>query len=161
MPQEIERKFLVTSAAYRDGAKGTLIRQGYLPGSAGSDPTTPIVRVRIAGAHAYLTVKGPNTGISRAEFEYEIPVGDAEQMLDAFCRPLLVEKIRYEVVHDGFVWEVDEFLGANKGLVVAEIELAHEQQAFDRPPWLGPEVSHDPRYFNNRLLTHPYKEWEP
>lgn len=141
MPQEIERKFLVTSAAYRDGAKGTLIRQGYLPGAAGSDP---IVRVRIAGAHAYLTVKGPNTGISRAEFEYEIPVGDAEQMLDAFCRPLLVEKIRYELVYGGFVWEVDEFLGANEGLVVAEIELAHEQQAFDRPPWLGPRSATTP-----------------
>ena len=98
-------------------------------------------------------------GITRTEFEYEIPFEDAKQMIDAFCRPLLIEKMRYTLTFAGSIWEVDEFFGDNAGLVVAEIELRDEAEPFVSPPWLGREVSDDPRYFNNNLLTHPFKEW--
>jgi adenylate cyclase len=155
MPKEIERKFLVTSPAYREGAHCVLFRQGYL--LSGNDR---VVRVRMCGEQAFLTIKGGTVGITRSEFEYAIPLVDAEQMLSLFCRPHLVEKYRYQVACAGSIWEVDEFLGDNEGLVVAEIELESEDEPFVRPPWLGREVSGDPRYYNNNLLKHPYREWK-
>ena len=152
MATEIERKFLVTGDAWKQGS-GVHYSQAYL--SRDKDRT---VRVRIAGDRAFITVKGATKGASRAEFEYEIPVADAEQMLRIALNPI-IQKIRREIEHEGSRWEVDEFLADNAGLVVAEIELESEDQAFSRPPWLGREVTHDPRYFNANLASHPYSEW--
>ncbi|MDH3702956.1 MAG: CYTH domain-containing protein [Alphaproteobacteria bacterium] len=154
MAQEIERKFLVTGQAWRTLAPGTLYRQGYL--SVAKECT---VRVRIAGEKGYMTVKGPTVGSSRAEFEYEIPVADADAMLDALCARPLIEKTRRRIPFEGLVWEVDEFAGDNEGLVVAEVELTDEAQKITLPDWVGEEVTHDPRYFNANLVTHPYKAW--
>jgi adenylate cyclase len=152
MPQEIERKFLVTGTAWRS-TTGTLYRQGYL-----NRDKARTVRVRVAGEQGFLTIKGVTTGASRAEFEYAIPVADAEQLL-ALCDGPLIEKVRHIVQVDSTCWEVDEFLGDNAGLVVAEVELQSEDQAFARPPWLGAEVTHDARYYNSNLATHPYRHW--
>ena len=116
------------------------------------------VRVRVAGEQAFLTLKGLTTGASRAEFEYEIPVADAEQLLK-LCDGPIVQKVRHAVVYQGFRWEVDEFLGENAGLVVAEVELQQEDQPFERPGWLGQEVTEDPRYFNSNLAANPYSAW--
>jgi adenylate cyclase len=154
MGQEIERKFLVRGAPWRTGA-GTLIRQGYLHNETGGT-----VRVRTKGVRAYLTIKGSTSGITRLEFEYEIPVEDAHQMLNELCQKPLIEKVRYEIQVGGFGWEVDEFLGENSGLVVAEIELEDENQEFPKPDWLGKEVSNDFRYQNANLVKHPYDRWD-
>lgn len=154
MPHEVERKFLVRSTAWRTGAVPILYRQGYLHNEA-----SHIVRVRVVEQNAFLTVKGMNDGITRLEFEYPIPLADATHMLDTFCRGEILEKHRYHVLHDGHTWEIDEFLGRNRGLVVAELELPEEHAPFTRPDWLGEEVSLDPRYYNNNLLTHPYSQW--
>jgi CYTH domain-containing protein len=153
MGREIERKFLVGDDSWRNSA-GTRIRQGYLHNE--SDGT---VRVRTKGGRAYLTIKGNTAGITRPEFEYEIPVRDADEILDAMCLKPLIEKVRYEVWAGGFKWEVDEFLGENGGLVVAEIELEDENQDFPKPDWLGEEVSDDFRYQNANLAKHPYSQW--
>jgi len=155
MSIEIERKFLVTGAAWKRGAQGVRFRQGYL-----STDTRRTVRVRTEGPRAVLTIKGPTVGVSRAEFEYEIPVDDANRMLDELCERPLIDKTRYRVEVDGAAWEVDEFHAENEGLVVAEIELTSADQAFVRPPWAGPEVSGDPRYFNANLIKHPYRTWD-
>jgi adenylate cyclase len=152
MALEIERKFLVTGTDWRQGM-GTRFRQGYL-----SRDKQRTVRVRLAGEQAFLTIKGPTRGATRSEFEYEIPVADAEAML-ALCDGPLVDKIRRVVVFEGMAWEVDEFLGDNAGLVVAEIELASEDQPFARPPWLGCEVTDDARYFNSNLAAFPFNRW--
>lgn len=152
MGLEIERKFLVSGEAWR-ATPGTRLRQGYL--NRDKDRT---VRVRIAGSEGFLTVKGRTTGTTRPEFEYPIPLADAEQLL-ALCDGPLVDKIRRVIVEQGSRWEVDEFLGENAGLVVAEIELLSEDQAFSKPDWLGPEVSDDARYFNSSLASHPYSKW--
>jgi CYTH domain-containing protein len=154
MATEIERKFLVRSHDWKTG-KGTRLAQGYLSREAGCT-----VRVRMAEDHAYLTIKGRPQGISRLEFEYEIPVAEAEQLLK-LCDGLVVEKTRFEVTYAGVMWEVDEFHGANAGLVVAEVELETEEQAFERPPWLGDEVTSDFRYANSALAKHPYSKWGP
>ena len=154
MAQEIERKFLVTGEAWRTLAAATLYRQGYL--SVAKEST---VRVRIAGEKGYLTVKGPSVGASRAEFEYEIPAADADAMLDTLCARPLIEKTRRKILFEGLVWDVDEFAGDNEGLVVAEVELTDEAQEVSLPDWVGEEVTHDPRYFNANLVTHPYKAW--
>jgi adenylate cyclase len=155
MPVEIERKFLVSSDGWRDGASGISIRQGYLLRDA--DRT---VRIRIAGESGFITVKGRRgeSGLARAEFEYAIPLEDAEEML-RLCLPPLIEKTRHVVLHAGSRWEVDEFYGDNAGLIVAELELPSEDAEFEKPPWLGMEVSDDPRYFNSRLALHPFKSW--
>ena len=153
MAIEIERKFLVTGDAWRQGA-GTLFRQGYL-----NRDKQRTVRVRIAGEQAFLTIKGVTQGATRAEFEYPVPLDDAEQLL-ALCDGPTVEKIRRVVLFEGFAWEVDEFLGHNAGLVVAEIELAAEDQMFARPAWVGREVTEDARYYNSSLATHPYCDWQ-
>ena len=152
MAVEIERKFLVRGDAWRMGP-GVLLCQGYL-----SRDKARTVRVRIAGDEAFLTIKGQSVGATRLEFEYPIPLDDAKALL-ALCDGPLVEKTRYHVVHEGTTWEVDAFAGANAGLVVAEVELQYEDQPFARPEWLGEEVTHDVRYFNSNLASHPYGGW--
>ena len=149
---EIERKFLVVGDAWRQ-APATAYAQGYL-----NRDKRRTVRVRIVEDAAWLTVKGASTGATRAEFEYAIPLADAQALL-ALCDGPLVRKRRRVVVHAGATWEIDEFEGDNAGLVVAEIELASEDQAFEPPPWLGAEVTHDPRYFNSNLAAAPYSTW--
>lgn len=151
---EIERKFLVRDDGWRQQAgDATRFSQGYLS----RDPART-VRVRIAGDRAFLTIKGATTGATRAEFEYALPVPDAQQLLALADGPV-VEKIRHLCVVDGLTWEVDEFLGANAGLVVAEIELQSEDQAFTRPAWVGDEVTGDERYVNANLAIRPYTAW--
>jgi len=155
MPTEIERKFLVVSEDYKKFGQRIVIRQGFL-----STEKERVVRVRVAGEKAYVTIKGISKGAVRAEFEYEIPGEDAQFMLDHLCRKPLIEKTRYKVYYEGFTWEVDEFYGDNEGLVVAEIELESEEQVFPKPEWLGEEVTSDPRYYNANLVKHPYREWK-
>jgi adenylate cyclase len=152
MGVEIERKFLVTGAGWRQ-APGVRVSQGYL-----NRDKHRTVRVRVAGEKAHLTIKGATEGASRAEFEYQIPVQDGAQLLQ-LCDGPLIEKIRRAIVCDGVTWEVDEFLGENAGLIVAEIELQSEDQVFARPAWLGEEVTADSRYFNANLATHPFSTW--
>ena len=154
MATEIERKFLVVDDTWSAGAVGTVFRQGYL-----STVKERTVRVRVAGDRAFLTIKGLTVGAVRSEFEYEIPVADANQMLDELCERPLIEKTRYEVVADGLTWEIDAFAGVNDGLIVAEVELDDEAQEIVLPAWVGEEVTHDPRYFNSNLIAHPFSEW--
>jgi adenylate cyclase len=154
MSVEIERKFLVTDDRWKSLASGVLLRQGYLSSNA-----ERIVRVRIEGDGAMLTIKGRSVGATRGEWEYPIPLSDAEQFLDSLCERPIIEKKRYRIAFEGMTWEVDEFMGDNAGLVVAEIELESEDQAFAKPDWVGAEVTHDARYFNSSLLKHPYSMW--
>jgi adenylate cyclase len=154
MGVEIERKFLPASDAWRGQGTPTLMRQGYLA----ADPVRT-VRVRIEGERAVLTIKGKSEGASRGEWEYPIPVADAEELLGQLCEGPLVEKVRHRIPQAQHVWEVDEFLGRNAGLVVAEIELGSEDEAFDRPDWLGREVTGDVRYYNSQLMRKPYLDW--
>jgi len=147
---EIERKFLVKDDSWKAmTGEGQTCRQGYLYSGEGKT-----VRVRIMGKQAFLTIKGPTNGITRSEFEYEIPVADAEAMLP-LCGNL-VEKTRYIIDHDSLQWELDVFAGANDGLVMAEIELDSEDQSIALPEWAGEEVSGDPRYYNAYLAEHPF-----
>jgi len=153
---EIERKFLVLRGAWPGAASidtSTRLQQGYLSRERGRS-----VRVRRAGERAFLTIKGAAEGLARPEFEYEIPLADAGPLLALCARPL-IDKVRHVVHHEGHTWEVDEFAGANAGLLVAEIELETEGESFARPPWLGEEVTHDPRYLNSNLVLHPFSEW--
>lgn len=154
MPLEIERKFLLRSDAWKSlTTRATPLRQGYL--SADKQRT---VRVRIAGEVGYLTVKGPSVGAVRPEFEYAVPVADALAMLE-LCLPPVIEKTRYLVPFGDHVWEVDVFAGANEGLIVAEIELKAENEAFLLPDWVGEEVTADVRYFNSALGRNPFTTW--
>lgn len=153
MPSEIERKYLVDLAAWHPRDAGTPYRQGYL-----SSQAERVVRVRIEGDAARLTIKGKTVGVTRAEFEYPIPLADAPALL-ALCEQPLIDKIRHKETHGGKVWEIDVFHGANEGLVIAEIELASEDEAFERPAWVGAEVSSDPRYYNANLIARPFKTW--
>lgn len=151
---EIERKFLVADAGWREAVtQSTRFSQGYLS----RDPART-VRVRVAGDAAFLAIKGRTQGASRAEFEYAVPVADAQALL-ALCDGPVVEKLRHLCPHAGMTWEVDEFLGANAGLVVAELELQSEDQAFERPAWVGQEVTGDGRYVNANLAVHPFSTW--
>lgn len=152
--KEIERKFLLKSDRWKHGATGTHYRQGYL--SSAKERT---VRVRTGGGKAFLTIKGVTVGAVRAEYEYEIPFADGVAMLETLAEKPLIEKNRYAIEANGLVWEVDEFLGVNQGLVVAEVELAAEDQRFEKPSWIGEEVTGDPRYFNANLASHPYATW--
>lgn len=156
MATEIERKFLVISDEWRHcGNSGTRFRQGYLVGAEKAS-----VRVRVEGEQANLNIKSATLGVRRQEYEYSIPLEEAEEMLDTLCEKPLIEKTRYLVPHDGHTWEVDVFAGDNEGLVVAEIELEAEDEAFSTPPWVGEEVSGDTRYYNVCLVKHPYSEWK-
>ena len=152
MATEIERKFLVRGTDWRSGDP-VRFSQGYL-----NRDKHRTVRVRIAGGKAFLTIKSVTQGATRAEFEYPIPLQDAEQLLKLSDGPI-IEKDRYRIVHDGALWEVDEFRGDNAGLVLAEIELKSEDQPFSRPTWLGEEVTQDRRYYNSSLAGYPYREW--
>lgn len=155
MSVEIERKFLVRGDGWKVLGKPVLLRQGYL-----SSAPERVVRVRIEGDEAMLTIKGRNIGATRGEWEYPIPLDDASVLLDQLCEQPLIEKYRYRIEYHGFIWEVDEFFGENAGLVVAEIELLSEDQSFDKPDWIGDEVTHDPRYFNANLIRYPYRNWQ-
>lgn len=150
---EIERKFLVQGTLWRAGEPGVPLRQGYL-----NRDKERTVRVRQAGPEAFLTIKGAPQGLVRAEFEYPIPVADAQALL-ALCDGPLVEKTRYRRWVDGTLWEVDEFHGENAPLVLAEVELPSAEADFARPAWLGAEVSHDTRYLNSHLAQHPFARW--
>lgn len=153
---EIERKFLLRDQSWRQAvSRSQKLRQGYL-----SDDKARTVRVRVVNdVEGWLTIKGLSVNNSRPEYEYAIPAEEAAAMLDSLCKRPLLEKIRHIVVVDGMTWEIDEFLGDNAGLVVAEIELQAVEQEFTRPDWLGEEVSSDPRYFNSSLVQHPFSEW--
>ncbi|GAX37694.1 CYTH domain-containing protein [Nodularia sp. NIES-3585] len=154
MPQEIERKYLLKEDSWRKNAQGSVYSQGYI---ATKDKVT--VRVRIVGKQGYLTIKGPSVECSRLEFEYPIPLEDAQEMLNTLCQKPFIEKIRYKLEWGGLIWEIDEFEGLNKGLILAEVELSDVNQQIELPPWIGEEVSHDPRYFNSYLVTNPFSQW--
>lgn len=152
MAKEIERKFLVLDQTYKQYAKGVYYRQGYLS-------SNPSVRVRIIDQEAFLTIKGATTGFSRSEFEYRIPYEDGLEMLQELSKKPIIEKYRYKMEYAGFIWEIDEFLSENEGLIVAEIELEAEDQEFQKPPFIGEEVTFDKRYRNSSLVSNPYKNW--
>lgn len=154
MGVEIERKFLLTGDGWRALGTPVLLRQGYLS-------TTPerTVRVRVEGEGATLTIKSKSVGATRGEWEYPLPLDEANELLDRVCEQPIIEKYRSRVAFGGHTWECDEFLGVNKGLVFAEIELASEDAAFDKPDWIGEEVTYDRRYFNSNLISHPYSQW--
>ncbi len=155
MAKEIERKFLVKNDEYKREAEKRLIRQGFL-----SNRKEAVVRIRIMNENACITIKGPSKGSTRLEYEYIIPLEDAHELLELLCERPLIEKYRYIVKFKGFTWEVDEFMGENEGLVVAEIELKNEKQDFPIPEWLGNEVTGDPRYYNANLIKNPYVNWK-
>jgi len=154
MGQEIERKFLVKKEKWQPEGEGVPYRQGYL-----STEKAHTVRVRKAGDKGFLTIKGMTEGITRLEFEYGIPVKDADLMLNTLCEGPLIEKYRHRVNYQGMVWEVDVFMGENEGLILAEVELENETQEIAFPEWAGPEVSADTRYYNANLAKHPFKDW--
>ncbi|SCA55806.1 Adenylate cyclase [Candidatus Terasakiella magnetica] len=150
---EIERKFLVIGSGWKDGADCKKISQGYI-----SKDESVVVRVRTKGPKSFLTIKADRGGISRLEFEYEIPNEDCEKMLAELCGDA-IEKTRYTLEAAGNTWEIDEFHGVNDGLVMAEIELESPDQSFEKPDWAGPEVSHDNRFFNSYISEHPFSSW--
>lgn len=154
MGREIEKKFLITNDGWRHQGTGEPYCQGYLSSEKGRT-----VRVRTINDRGILTIKGPTVGDARLEYEYDIPIEDAKEMLNQLCEKPLIEKTRYKIPFQGFVWEVDEFKGENEGLIFAEIELEHEGQTFDKPPWIGKEVTEDGRYYNANLVKNPYSNW--
>ncbi len=155
MGKEIERKYLVNLAAWKPAGPGIHFKQGYL-----NAQKERVVRVRIEGERAKLTIKGMTTGVTRSEFEYDIPLDDASELLDNLCEQPLIDKHRYKEVHGGKTWEIDVFHGLNQGLVVAEVELTSEDEAVELPAWAVMEVSHDPRYYNANLLKQPFSTWQ-
>ncbi len=154
MAIEIERKFLVVGDGWRSLVTGVPYSQGYISGAKGRT-----VRIRIAGDQGYLTIKGASEGISRLEFEYAIPLSDAEEMLNCLCDRPLIEKHRYKIPWGSLIWEVDEFQGDNQGLIIAEMELSNQEQTIALPDWIGAEVSHDSRYYNSNLVKYPFTKW--
>jgi adenylate cyclase len=156
MPKEIERKFLINHAKWEQVEKpiGDFYRQGYLL----TDPSKTI-RVRLTNTSAFLTIKGLSVGATRPEFEYEIPMQDAKELLDGFAVSEL-SKVRYKINFKDKLWEIDEFLGDNSGLIVAEIELKSENEAFDLPDWIDREVTGEQKYYNSNLTIVPFKDWE-
>ncbi|WP_323027689.1 CYTH domain-containing protein [Gelidibacter japonicus] len=153
---EIERKFLVVSDAFKSEAyRRTRIIQAFL-----NSDKSRIVRVRISGDEGFLTIKGEPSedGVSRFEWERQIPKSDAEALLK-LCEEDIIDKIRYEVKAGEHIFEVDEFFGSNEGLIVAEVELSHISEVFLKPKWLGKEVTGQSKYFNSQLLKNPYKNW--
>jgi len=155
MAKEIERKFLVNSNAYQELTEPVPFKQGYISRVPGK-----IVRIRLAGEQGFITIKGISSGYERDEFEYEIPPTDARQILEKLCEKPLIEKTRRTITHVGKTWVVDEFQGENEGLVVAEIELKSSDELFEKPDWLGSEVTSNPRYYNSHLVVHPFKDWQ-
>ena len=154
MPREIERKFLVRSDGWKQGGKPVRITQGYL-----SRTNERVVRVRLAGGKGSIAVKGKAQGPRRKEFEYEIPAAHAAEMLDQICERPLLDKLQHRVSVGGITWEVDEFLGENAGLIIAGVELARNGQPIALPEWIGAEITDDPHYYNNHLVSHPYTTW--
>ena len=155
MAQEIERKFLIDPDKLPALNDGQTIKQGYIPTA---DLTT--VRVRISNDKAYLTIKGQTHGNTRSEFEYPVPVTDAEHMLNELCQQPFIDKIRYLIQHEQHTWELDIFHGDNEGLRVAEVELSTEDEIVSLPNWVTEEVSGEVKYYNSQLLKHPYKDWQ-
>jgi CYTH domain-containing protein len=157
MALEIERKFLVLDSSYKHEAfASSHIRQGYICSDRGRT-----VRIRIRDEHAYITIKGPSLdgGLSRYEFEQEIPMDDAEKLL-TLCEPGIIDKTRWLVKSGRHTFEVDEFFGDNEGLVMAEVELAYEDEPYEKPDFIGKEVTGDRRYYNGHLRSNPYKMWK-
>lgn len=155
MAIEVEHKFLLANDDWRKQIKHSIrYRQGYL-----SSAETNSIRIRLSDEQAWLNIKSATIGTHRYEYEYEIPLSDANEILNNLCKKPLIEKTRHFVTNDTNIWEIDEFEGENEGLVVAEIELSEEGQSFSKPDWLGEEVTHDLRYYNNNLAIHPYSEW--
>lgn len=155
MALEIERKYLVINDKWKDNILSeSVLKQGYI-----ANQPNATVRVRIADGAAYLNIKSATKGISRAEFEYQIPLADAEQILEQVAEQPFIDKTRYKVQWGEHVWDLDLFAGDNQGLVMAEVELDSEDETFELPPWAGQEVSGDPRYYNASLVKHPYSEW--
>ncbi|MEM6253827.1 MAG: CYTH domain-containing protein [Cyanobacteria bacterium P01_D01_bin.156] len=154
MAKEIERKFLVQGDDWRTLAEGRYYCQGYIPTQG-----KQTVRVRIIGEQGYLTLKGPTVGISRSEFEYPIPLKDAQAILSELCDRPIIAKHRYRIPMGDVIWEVDEFLDENQGLILAEVELTEETQTVDLPVWIGSEVTGDSRYYNSNLVKNPFKAW--
>lgn len=155
MAIEIEHKFLLASDAWREQVSHSVIyKQGYLS----SQPTSSI-RVRISDNQAWLNIKSATIGTQRLEYEYDIPLTDANELLEQLCRKPIIEKLRHFVTYDNKLWEIDEFFGDNAGLIVAEIELDNINENFTKPEWLGEEVTHDVHYYNNNLANYPYSMW--
>lgn len=156
MALEVEHKFLLANDDWRPLVERSVhYKQGYLS----SSPTSS-VRVRISDSHAWLNIKSATIGTHRQEFEYEIPLADADSILETLCHKPLVEKMRHFVHYEHHLWEIDEFTGDNAGLIVAEIELSQIGESFAKPAWIGEEVTEDLRYYNNNLTRYPYKDWE-
>jgi adenylate cyclase len=155
MGKEIERKFLVKNDSFKKLAEAEVLQQGFL-----SVNKNRVVRVRISRGKAWLTIKGITKGSVRHEFEYDIPIKDAQFMINNFCKKPVIIKKRYRIQHGELYWEVDEFLNDNQGLVIAEIELNTEDQDFDKPDWVGEEVTENKKYYNAYLIKHPYSTWE-
>jgi len=156
MAKEIERKFTIINDSWKQAATGSSrFRQGYM----GTDEKAS-VRIRLEDNKANINIKSATLGIQRQEYEYDIPVTDANEMLDTLCHKPLIEKTRHYVQHEGKTWEIDVFQGDNQGLVIAEIELDAEDESFALPDWAGEDVSHDTRYYNVCLVNHPYKDWD-
>lgn len=154
MAIEIERKFTVKSQSYRELSSSSKIAQGYI-----CNEKNRVVRVRIYGEKAFITIKDAAVEFSRHEFEYEIPIADAQELLDVMCQKPIIEKTRYRYPFKGFCWEIDEFHGDNEGLIIAEIELPEKQSEFEKPDFINEEVTHDTRYYNSNLIDKPYKKW--
>ena len=156
MAIEIERKFWIKNKNWKviaNAPEGTVIKQGYL-----NTDKERTVRVRIYGAKAFLTIKGKSVGMTRAEFEYEVPVEDAIELLQ-LCHQPIIEKKRYKIAQDNVIWEIDEFEGINEGLILAEVELESETQAVHIPNWVGEEVTGDIRFYNSNLVNNPFTKW--
>ncbi|MDO5570319.1 MAG: CYTH domain-containing protein [Bacteroidales bacterium] len=154
MAKEIERKFLVKDDSFEQLANPLYFHQGYL-----SSDIERTVRVRVEGTKAVITIKGRNSGMTRDEYEYEIPLYDAYEMLGNLCIKPTIQKFRYEIEYMGHIWQVDKFEGFNKGLVVAEIELSSENESFEKPEWIGEEVTGNPLYYNSNLISNPFSNW--
>jgi adenylate cyclase len=156
MGREIERKFLVIGNEWRHLAHTSLgYRQGYLANNECCS-----VRIRLENDNARLNIKSATLGVARHEFDYPVPLAEAQEIFEHLCGPRTIEKTRHLVRDNGHLWEIDEFHGANQGLVVAELELQSETESFNKPSWIGQEVSDDPRYYNVRLIDHPFCEWQ-
>lgn len=155
MPKEIERKFLIDESLLGELKDGETIKQGYFP-----TLNKTVIRARLKGNKGYITIKGQKVGISRPEYEYEIPFKDAQEIIEKLCENLVIEKTRYKIKHAGHIWEIDVFEGDNKGLIVAEVEMKDENEKVQLPNWTTNEVTDDFRYSNSNLVKYPYRFWE-